>query len=72
MTDDDFEKRLLERFVRYAKVCTTSNKDATSTPTTAYQWDLAHILVDELRSVGVTDITLTDIVSYCKVAGFAR
>jgi tripeptide aminopeptidase len=59
--DDAALRAALEaRFVRYAKVWTTSDKKREETPTTEGQWDLARLLEAELRSLGVTDIELTE------------
>ncbi|MDR2796101.1 MAG: peptidase T [Spirochaetaceae bacterium] len=44
---------LLERFVRYAKIWTTSDPDCAETPTTAGQWELARMLQAELAALGI-------------------
>ena len=48
-------ERLLERFLRYVKVDTTSNEAATSYPSTPGQLTLGRILREELDAMGVTD-----------------
>ncbi len=48
----------VERFIRYAKIDTISDPNSTTFPSTAKQFDLAHILVDELTALGLTDISL--------------
>jgi tripeptide aminopeptidase len=55
-----FERDLLDRFLRYARIHTTSDPHVEDTPSTAGQWELARMLVDELRALGVTDVTLDD------------
>ena len=40
--------RAYERFLNYVKVYTTSDDASTSAPSTARQFDLAHILVGDL------------------------
>jgi tripeptide aminopeptidase len=47
------KEALLERFVRYAKIWTTSDPKNEETPTTAGQWELARLLKDELAKVGI-------------------
>jgi tripeptide aminopeptidase len=59
-----FEDDVLERFVRYAKVYTTSDSHNESTPSTERQWDLARMLVDELKAMGIEEVTLT---GHCNV-----
>lgn len=53
-------ENIVEKFIRYAKVETTSDPFSESSPTTARQYDLAKILVQELESIGMTEIELTD------------
>jgi tripeptide aminopeptidase len=58
------DKYLVPRFLAYAQIETTSESHSETTPTTLSQWDLAKFLVEELRKLGLTDITLTE---YCYV-----
>ena len=51
---------LIERLVRYAKIDTQSDATSSKTPTTAGQWDLLHMLQNELADIGMEDITLDD------------
>ncbi len=44
-----------ERLIRYAKVYTTPDENSETCPSTARQLDLAHLLVDELKALGVAD-----------------
>lgn len=51
---------LLEKFLKYVKVDTKSDENTGTTPSTKGQWELAKILVDELKSMGVKDVTLSE------------
>jgi tripeptide aminopeptidase len=51
---------LLERFLRYVKIDTTSDPSSPATPSTEGQWVLARILADELRDLGVPHVELTE------------
>lgn len=51
---------LMNRFITYAKIDTQSDASKQSTPTTAGQWELAHLLVDELKEIGMKDVTVDD------------
>ncbi len=51
---------LVERFVKYAKVHTTSNEESETYPSTAIQFDLAKILVEELKAVGLDDAAVDE------------
>ena len=44
-----------ERLLKYVAVHTTSDEESTSVPTTARQFDLANLLVEELKAIGVKD-----------------
>ena len=54
------EKKLLERFIKYAKIETTSFSDSKTSPSTSCQWDLLKILKQELLEIGVKDVTLDE------------
>ena len=49
-----------ERFLNYVQVHTASAEDSTSVPTTARQFDLAKMLVDELQQMGVKNARVDD------------
>ncbi|PID78727.1 peptidase T [bacterium DOLZORAL124_64_63] len=51
---------LVERFVAYAKVHTTSVEDSETYPSSERQFDLARILVDELKALGLNDAAVDD------------
>ena len=53
-------EQVLERFLRYVAIDTQSAVDSTTYPSTAKQLDLSHLLVDELRAIGLDDVELTD------------
>ena len=50
---------LTERFVRYARVFTTSDPDGVESPTSARQFDLLRILKKELEQMGMENIFLS-------------
>ena len=49
-----------ERLINYAKVSTASEEGIGVSPSTQRQFDLARMLVEELRGLGVADAELTD------------
>ncbi len=49
---------LLARFTRYVKIYTTSDEESTSFPSSKRQFDLAEMLVNELKEMGVKDVEL--------------
>ncbi len=53
-------KTPLERFLKYAQVETTSKEDGATTPSTPSQFNLAKILVEELREIGLDDANVDE------------
>lgn len=49
----DLKSKVVERLVKYAKVYTTSDEESETIPSTKRQFDLAHMLVEELKSMGL-------------------
>lgn len=47
------KSRLVERFLRYVGIETTSDPSSDRTPSSDREWDLARLLVDELRGMGL-------------------
>lgn len=52
------KEQVIERLIRYAKIDTQSDFTSETTPSTQKQFDLLHVLKDELAEIGLTDITL--------------
>jgi tripeptide aminopeptidase len=49
-----------ERLIRYARIDTQSEGDSETYPSTAKQLDLLRLLVDELREIGLDDVSIDD------------
>ena len=49
-----------ERLLRYVQIDTASDESSNTVPSTAKQYDLLRPLVEELKSIGAQDVTLTD------------
>lgn len=76
------KKELLERFLKYVQIYTPSNEDGDTapnaeagetsancevkTPSTACQFDLANVLADEMKAMGITDAHVDE---HCYVYG---
>ena len=52
--------KLIDRFIRYVKVHTTSDPASETVPTTARQLDLAKILCEDLKEIGISDAYISD------------
>ena len=55
-----------ERLLKYVAVHTTSDEESTTVPTAAREFDLANLLVGELKAIGVEDAAVDDM---CYVYG---
>ena len=59
-TEKEFCDLTVDRFLRYVRIWTTSDRHNQETPSTPGQWDLAKALAKELRGMGIKDTILTD------------
>lgn len=56
----NLQEKLQERLIRYAKINTQSDEQSTATPTTAGQLVLAKMLVEELKQIGMHEVTIDE------------
>lgn len=56
----DLKQELIDRLTTYVKVDTQSNYESTTVPTTEGQWTLARLLVEELKTIGMEEVTVDD------------
>jgi tripeptide aminopeptidase len=53
-------QHIIDRFVSYVTVDTESDASSDTIPSTAKQWNLANKLVEELKKIGLQDVTIDD------------
>ncbi|MDO4727897.1 MAG: peptidase T [Bacteroidota bacterium] len=53
-------QHIIDRFISYVTIDTESDPNSESTPSTQKQWDLANKLVEELKQIGLEDVTIDD------------
>ncbi|MDG3583381.1 peptidase T [Galbibacter pacificus] len=53
-------QKIIDRFISYVKIDTQSNPDSDSTPSTKKQWDLANKLAEELKTIGMEDVSIDE------------
>ena len=51
-------QHIIDRFISYVIIDTESDPNSETTPSTKKQWDLAHKLVEELKSIGMHNVTI--------------
>ena len=54
------KQHIIDRFVSYVTIDTESDPNSNTTPSTEKQWDLANKLVEELKVIGMHDVTIDD------------
>jgi tripeptide aminopeptidase len=52
------EKKIIERFISYVKIDSQSDANSQTTPSTAKQWNIANKLVQDLKDIGLSDISI--------------
>lgn len=53
-------QHIIDRFISYVTVDTESDPNSDTTPSTEKQWDLANQLVEELKAIGMEDVTIDE------------
>lgn len=63
----EYTKRLLERFVKYVKIWSESNGNAADQgvfPSTERQWDMAELLEEDMKALGMSEVQVKDCYVY--------
>lgn len=53
-------QHIIDRFISYVKIDTESDPNSDTTPSTKKQWDLANKLVDELKAIGMHEVSIDE------------
>jgi tripeptide aminopeptidase len=54
------KEHIIKRFISYVTVDTEADPNSSTTPSSAKQWDLANALVEELKQIGLEDVTIDE------------
>ncbi|GAA4107215.1 peptidase T [Aquimarina addita] len=54
------KKHIIDRFVSYVTIDTESDPNSETTPSSEKQWKLANMLVEELKNIGLSDVSIDD------------
>ncbi|PQV46850.1 tripeptide aminopeptidase [Jejuia pallidilutea] len=54
------KEHIIKRFTSYVTIDTQSDPNSDTTPSTKKQWDLANKLAEELKAIGMQDVTIDD------------
>jgi tripeptide aminopeptidase len=55
-----WREKILNRFLSYVKIYSTSDAESEATPSTERQWDIANYIVEELKTIGLEDVSIDD------------
>ncbi|MDA6069606.1 peptidase T [Flavobacterium sp. AC] len=53
-------QHIIDRFISYVTIDTESDPNSQTTPSTEKQWNLANKLVEELKTIGLDDVTIDE------------
>lgn len=53
-------QHIIDRFISYITIDTESDPNSQTTPSTEKQWNLANKLVEELKTIGLDEVTIDD------------
>ena len=53
-------QHIIDRFISYVTIDTQSDPDSKTTPSTEKQWVLAKMLADELKEIGMSEVSIDD------------
>lgn len=53
-------QHIIDRFISYVTIDTESDPNSNTTPSTEKQWDLANKLVEELKAIGMSDVSIDE------------
>ena len=56
----DWREKLVNRFLKYVSIYTTSEAFVEQFPSTDRQWDLARYIENELKEIGLEDVSLDE------------
>ncbi|SHI41900.1 tripeptide aminopeptidase [Cruoricaptor ignavus] len=56
--DKVWEEKLLNRFLNYVKIYSTSDPESASTPSTPQQWNIAKFIFEELQQMGLENVEI--------------
>ncbi|WP_109300504.1 peptidase T [Aquimarina sp. AU474] len=54
------KQHIIDRFISYVTIDTESDPESDTTPSTQKQWDLANKLAEELKSIGLSEVSIDE------------
>ena len=53
-------QHIIDRFLKYVSFDSQSNANSSTTPSTEKQWAIARYITDELKGIGMQDVSLDE------------
>ena len=57
---EEWREKLLSRLLTYVKIYSTSDPESETTPSTPQQWDIAKYLFEEMKAIGLEDVSIDE------------
>ena len=58
--NQEWKDKLLNRFLSYVKIYSTSDAESETTPSTERQWDIANFITEDLKNIGLDDVSIDE------------
>lgn len=55
-----WKEKLLNRFLNYVKIYSTSDAESETTPSTERQWNIANYITEELKTIGLENVSIDE------------
>ena len=55
-----WKEKLLNRFLTYVKIYSTSDAESETTPSTERQWNIANYIAEELKTIGLEEVSIDE------------
>ena len=56
----EWREKLLQRFLTYVKIYSTSDPECEETPSSPQQWNIAKHLFEEMKAIGLEDVSIDE------------
>lgn len=56
----EWKDKLLNRFLSYVKIYSTSDAESETCPSTERQWEIANFITEDLKNIGLEDVSIDD------------
>ena len=58
--NQEWKDKLLNRFLSYVKIYSTSDAESETTPSTERQWNIANFITEDLKNIGLEEVSIDE------------